>query len=122
MGLRKYAELLQKSREALVRLKDELSETHEKLASIQSEQEVFLGIISLVQDGQIDPADILTKLAEFKETPEKLHIMQQANSMGLLKQAFTLGQVTELGPTSDELVAGSPEEKFVARLKNTFES
>lgn len=122
MGLRKSAELLAKSKEALVKLKGELSDTHEKVASLQVEQDLLIGVMGLVQDGQIDPADILTKLAEFKEDPTKLLFMQQASSMGLQKQAFTLGQVTELGPSSEELAAGSSEEKFAARVKNLFNS
>lgn len=122
MGLRKSAELLVKSKEALVKLKGELTGSHEKIASLQAEQELLVGVLGLVQEGQIDPNDILTKLAEFKEDPTKLLFMQQATNMGLQKQAFTLGQVTELGPGSDELPTGSSEEKFAARVKNLFNS
>jgi hypothetical protein len=118
MGFKKTAELLSRSREVLVRLRTDLSETHEKLASLEAERKAYDDAIDFVHRGVIDPADIYEKIAMFKDNPNKADIMREAIGMGLQKQAFTLGQISELGPESQDSTADTPEGKLAARIKN----
>lgn len=119
MGFYKTSELLLKARSSLLTLRDELKDSHEKLASSNQEIKTMTSVLELVKEGLIDPIDVFDKLLEFREDPSKPDLIKQAAVIHASQNNYSIGFITELGKEIDD--ASSAEEKLVSRVKTIVE-
>lgn len=122
MGLTKTAALLLQARNTLARLQSDIEKTGQKLAQLDSDNKAAMEVLELVAEGLVDPADALDKVAEFRKNPEKAQLIKQAAALSGYNNTYSIGSVTDLGSTREDLgSAASAEEALASRVKLIIE-
>jgi hypothetical protein len=80
-----------------------------KIASMQTEMQIYKDVISLVSQGVIDPSDAPEKLALFLEDPDQVEVLKQALALGL-------DRIPKVGSPVDEESMSSEDEDPITKV------
>lgn len=109
--------LLEGLREALVKQAAERDSARAEVAALQQELEVHRGVIALVEDGLVDPADMTEKVAEYRQQPDRINLIKQAAALGF--DSADVGALDHTS-TSDSASGASAEARLVTGLRTAL--
>lgn len=96
------AKIRDKLRDQHVQIKtaeDRAQQAMEKVAAIQQENEILKGVLHFVAEGEIDPTDAITKVAEFLADPMRFEVTKSAHELGIDRFETRLGTPVSESPS-----------------------
>lgn len=110
-------DLLESLRDALCKQAAERDSARAEVAALQQDLEVYRGVMALVEDGLVDPADMTEKVAEYRTNPESIALVKQAAALGF--GSADVGALDHTG-TGDSASGASAEARLITGLRTAL--